>query len=158
MSVRIDIRVGQADFDLGAEYAALVSDEAASGAVVAFVGRVRDLNLDRHVAVLELEHYPGMTEKALTRIATEAAARWPLTAVTIVHRVGPLHPGDQIVLVLTASAHRHAAYDANAFVMDYLKTEAPFWKRESDGTSAHWVDARESDTEAMARWHPEDAP
>ncbi|WP_432722490.1 molybdopterin synthase catalytic subunit MoaE [Jeongeupia wiesaeckerbachi] len=155
---RIAIRVGHDDFDLGREYAALVADEADSGAVVAFVGRVRDLNLDRHIAVLELEHYPGMTEKALAKIADQAATRWPLTAVSIVHRVGPLHPSDQIVLVLTASAHRHAAYDANAFVMDYLKTEAPFWKRESDGQSSHWVDARDSDAEAMQRWLPDDTP
>ncbi|GHD61835.1 molybdopterin synthase catalytic subunit MoaE [Jeongeupia chitinilytica] len=155
---RITIRVGPDDFDLGREYAALVADEADSGAVVAFVGRVRDLNLAQHVAVLELEHYPGMTEKALARIAADAAARWPLTAVTVVHRVGPLHPAEQIVLVLTASAHRHAAYDANAFIMDYLKTEAPFWKRESDGNTARWVDARDSDAEAMQRWLPDDAP
>ncbi|MBM3115929.1 molybdopterin synthase catalytic subunit MoaE [Jeongeupia naejangsanensis] len=154
----ITIRVGPDDFDLGAEYAALVAGEADSGAVVAFVGRVRDLSLDRHVAVLELEHYPGMTEKALAKIADSAAARWPLTAVTVVHRVGPLHPADQIVLVLTASAHRHAAYDANAYIMDYLKTEAPFWKRESDGQTAHWVDARDSDSEAIQRWHPDDTP
>ncbi|BCL77168.1 molybdopterin converting factor subunit 2 [Jeongeupia sp. HS-3] len=156
MSARIAIRVGEADFDLGAEYAGLIAAEADSGAVVAFVGRVRDLNLDTQVTVLELEHYPGMTEKALTRIAEQAAARWALTAVTVIHRVGKLHPAEQIVLVLTASTHRHAAYDANAYIMDYLKTEAPFWKREFDGDSAHWVDARESDTEAMQRWQPDE--
>ncbi len=113
---------------------------------------VRDLNLADDVVALELEHYPGMTEKSLTQIATQAARRWSLQSVRIVHRVGKMYPGDQIVLVLTASAHRHHAYEANAFIMDYLKTEAPFWKKEWTTEGPRWIEARSSDGAAAARW------
>ncbi|WP_374348196.1 molybdopterin synthase catalytic subunit MoaE [Chitinimonas sp.] len=150
---RINIAVQTQDFDLGQEYAALCAGDAGIGAVVAFAGRVRDLNLAADVVALELEHYPGMTEKALHAIATEAMVRWPLNGLRIIHRVGKLHPGEQIVLVLTASSHRHAAYEANAFVMDYLKTRAPFWKKEWTPQGPRWVDARASDHSAAERWH-----
>lgn len=142
------IRVQTGDFDLATEYARLDGD-ARIGAIVAFVGRVREMGAQ---AGMGLEHYPGMTEKSLTRIVDQAAARWPLQAVTVIHRVGELLPAEQIVLVLTASAHRAAAYEANAFIMDYLKTEAPFWKRESGPDGSHWVDARESDEAAKSHW------
>ena len=152
-AARIAITVQQADFDLAAEQAAIRQGDRGIGAVVSFVGLVRDLNLADDVVAMELEHYPGMTETALTRIAEEAAVRWPLHAVRIIHRVGRLHPGEQIVLVLIASAHRHAAFEANAFVMDYLKTRAPFWKKEWTPTGPRWVDARDTDVSAAARWH-----
>ncbi|MFC4159538.1 molybdopterin synthase catalytic subunit MoaE [Chitinimonas lacunae] len=153
VNARIEITVSAEDFDLGREFNALIHDDRGIGAVASFVGLVRDLNLDSDVNALELEHYPGMTEKSLTRIAEEAALRWPLRAVRIWHRVGRLEPGDRIVMVLTASAHRHSAYEANAFIMDYLKTRAPFWKKEWTGTGARWVDARHSDQSAAERWH-----
>ena len=113
---------------------------------------VRDLNLADDVVALELEHYPGMTEKALTKIATQASERWPLQAARIVHRVGKMYPGDQIVMVLTASPHRHDAYEANTFMMDFLKTEAPFWKKEWTPTGPRWIEARETDSDAATRW------
>ncbi|MBV8465806.1 MAG: molybdopterin synthase catalytic subunit MoaE [Burkholderiales bacterium] len=150
---RIAIAVQAGDFDLQAESLALRAGDRGVGAVVAFVGLVRDLNLADDVVALELEHYPGMTEKALQQIAEQAAQRWPLHAVRVVHRVGKLHPGDNIVLVLVASAHRHAAFEANAFIMDYLKTRAPFWKKEWTPDGPRWVEARESDESAAARWH-----
>lgn len=155
---RISISVRPGDFDIGCECATLRAEDRGIGALAAFVGCVRDLNLvaadaPDEVVALELEHYPGMTEKALTAIAAEAATRWPLHAVRIVHRVGRLHPGDQIVLVITASSHRHAAFEANAFVMDYLKTRAPFWKKEWTPQGPRWVDARASDLTAAERWH-----
>lgn len=150
---RIAVAVQEADFDLAQEMRVASQGDRGIGAFVSFVGLVRDLNLADDVVALELEHYPGMTEKALTRIAEEAAVRWPLHAVRIVHRVGKLHPGDAIVLVLVASAHRHAAFEANAFIMDYLKTRAPFWKKEWTPEGPRWVDARESDFSAAERWH-----
>lgn len=150
------IRVQTEAIDLAAEYARLQGNTGI-GAIVAFLGCVRDLNLDRGVTTLELEHYPGMTEKSLARIADQAAARWPLQAITVIHRVGPMQPAESIVLVLTASSHRHDAYEANAFIMDYLKTEAPFWKREHTANGAEWVDARESDEVARQRWQVGDA-
>lgn len=142
------ILVQTQDFSLADEYARLAGKPGV-GAIVAFVGQVRDLTGD---GALELEHYPGMTEKSLASIVEQAAQRWPLQAVTVIHRVGKLGPAEQIVLVLTVSAHRAAAYEANAFIMDYLKTEAPFWKREHGAEGAHWVDARESDDIARQRW------
>ena len=145
------IRVQTQDFDVAAEYARLVGD-ATIGAVVMFIGRVRDLNPQPELIALELEHYPKMTERALAQIVAEARQRWPLDAVTLIHRVGPMAPSEQIVLVLTASAHRHDAYAANAYVMDYLKTAAPFWKKEVTAAASVWVDARESDQTAMQRW------
>ena len=144
------IRVQQEDFDIGAEIAAFKAGRSDIGAIVSFIGTVRD----RHGAVSEmtLEHYPGMTEVELTRIETEANARWPLQASLIVHRTGALAPGDNIVLVVTASEHRDAAFDAAKFLMDYLKTSAPFWKREESKSGTNWVEARELDDTAAARW------
>ena len=139
------IRVQTEDFDIGAEAKALTEGRTEIGAVVPFSGIVRDVPL-------ELEHYPGMTEKELTRIEAEAHRRWPLQASLIVHRVGRLRPGDNIVLVIAASAHRQAAFEAASFLMDYLKTRAPFWKKEERDGEAQWVDARESDEKAMKKW------
>lgn len=140
------------DFDLRQEHQQLIQNDHGIGAVVAFIGMVRDLNLADDVVALELEHYPGMTEKSLTNIAQQAEKRWSLQAARIVHRVGKMYPGDQIVLVLTASAHRGDAYEANTFMMDYLKTEAPFWKKEWTPDGPRWIEARESDDSAVARW------
>jgi len=140
------------DFDLRQEHQQLIQNDHGIGAVVAFIGMVRDLNLADDVVALELEHYPGMTEKSLTHIAQQAEKRWSLQAARIVHRVGKMYPGDQIVLVLTASAHRGDAYEANTFMMDYLKTEAPFWKKEWTPEGPRWIEARESDDSAVARW------
>lgn len=147
------ISVQESDFDVNAALTELRARCAHVGAVACFLGTVRDMNDARDVAVLTLEHYPGMTERALERVATEALNRWPVAGVTIIHRVGSLHPTDQIVLVAVASAHRHDALQACSFMMDYLKTHAPFWKKEVDpaGDSC-WVDARESDALARARW------
>lgn len=145
------IRVQTQDFDIGAEVAALTKGRTDIGAVVTFSGLVRDMN-DGSVASMELEHYPGMTEKELSRIEEEAHRRWPLQASLIVHRIGRLLPGDNIVLVIAASAHREAAFEAASFLMDYLKTRAPFWKKEEREGKAHWVDARESDGRAMKKW------
>lgn len=145
------IRVQTADFDVAAEYARLAANPAI-GAVVMFVGRVRDMNPKPELIALELEHYPKMTARALAQIVADARARWPLEALTLLHRVGALRPAEQIVLVLTASAHRHAAYAANAYIMDYLKTEAPFWKKERTASQSIWLDARESDQAARQRW------
>jgi molybdopterin synthase catalytic subunit len=146
------IRVQVEDFDVGAEVAALTRDRTDIGAVVTFSGLVRDVSGGEAVTSMQLEHYPGMTEKELARIEAEAHARWPLQATLIVHRVGELKPGDNIVLVVTASAHREAAFEAATFLMDYLKTRAPFWKREEGQGEARWVDARENDDKAAARW------
>lgn len=145
------IRVQTEDFDIGAELKALTDGRTDIGAVVTFSGLVRDTN-GGTVSSMELEHYPGMTEKELSRIEAEAHKRWPLQASLIVHRVGKLSPGDNIVLVVAASAHRQAAFDAASFLMDYLKTRAPFWKREETGDKSRWVDARESDGKAAAKW------
>ncbi len=147
------VSVQREDFDIGAETDALAAGDRQIGAVASFTGLVRETGGAGALSGLELEHYPGMTERALEEIAAEAEARWPLSGLRIVHRVGPLAPGDRIVLVLAASRHRQAAFEAAAFVMDYLKTRAPFWKKETgaDGT-ARWVDARESDDAAAARW------
>ena len=149
---RLSIAVQTEDFSLQTEHANLVSGDRSIGAVVAFIGMVRDLNLADDVVALELEHYPGMTEKTLHNIAQQAAKRWSLQAARIVHRVGKMYPGDQIVMVLTASAHRQDAYEANAFIMDFLKTEAPFWKKEWTPDGPRWVEARSSDDAAAAKW------
>ena len=146
------IRVQTDDFDIGAEVAALTDGRTDIGAVVTFSGLVRDASAGARVTSMELEHYPGMTEKELARIEAEAHDRWPLQATLIVHRVGKLTPGDNIVLVVAASAHREAAFEAASFLMDYLKTRAPFWKREEGEGTAHWVDARASDDKAATRW------
>ncbi|MEI6838834.1 MAG: molybdopterin synthase catalytic subunit MoaE [Alcaligenaceae bacterium] len=152
MAARISVAVQTEDFDLRLEHQQLIQNDHGIGAVVAFIGMVRDLNLADDVVALELEHYPGMTEKSLINIAQQAEKRWSLQAARIVHRVGKMYPGDQIVLVLTASAHRGDAYEANTFMMDYLKTEAPFWKKEWTPEGPRWIEARESDDSAVARW------
>ena len=144
------VRVQTEDFDVGAESRSLQAD--AVGAIALFVGTVRGLRSDNGVTAMTLEHYPGMTESELERIETEARERWPLEDVTIIHRVGRLEAGDQIVLVGAASAHRQAAFDAAQFIMDFLKTDAPFWKAEERGDETSWVDARESDDVARKRW------
>lgn len=146
------IRVQQAPFDPGAELNALHSANLGIGAVAGFVGYVRDFNEGRDVAGMFLEHAPGMTERALEKIAEEAARRWPLLRLDILHRVGPMEPGEPIVFVGVASAHREAAFDACRFVMDYLKTRAPFWKKETTPDGAHWVEGRDSDQLAAERW------
>lgn len=146
------VRVQTADFDLSTEIARLRADNPKVGAVVAFVGTVRDLNDGEEVAAMELEHYPGMTEKALAEIVEDAKRRWPGSELLIVHRVGKLFPRDQIVLAAATSSHRHDAFDACSFVMDYLKTQAPFWKKETTPSGERWVDARVSDDAALARW------
>ncbi|MGE3528895.1 MAG: molybdenum cofactor biosynthesis protein MoaE [Methyloceanibacter sp.] len=145
------IRVQSEDFDIAAEIARLRAGRSDIGAIVTFTGTVRDR--DGAVASMTLEHYPGMTEAELARIEEEACARFSLQASLIVHRYGALKPGDNIVLVATASAHREAAFEAARFLMDYLKTEAPFWKREDGPTGARWVEAEARDTAASARWN-----
>ena len=144
------IRVQQEDFDIGAEVARLKAGRSDIGAILVFVGTVRDQS--GAVEEMTLEHYPGMTEAELMRIEAEACARWPLQASLIVHRTGTLRPSDNIVLVLTASEHREAAFRAAEFLMDYLKTRAPFWKRESGPQGSRWVEASASDTAATTRW------
>ena len=146
------ISVQSEDFDVGDEYKDLVCGDTAAGAVAIFVGRVRELNLSRQVTGLQLEHYPGMTEKALQEIANQACARWQILRYRIIHRVGALSLGDQIVLVGVTSAHREDAFAAAEFLMDYLKTRAPFWKKELTQEGEHWVEAREKDTQAAKRW------
>jgi molybdopterin synthase catalytic subunit len=146
------IRVQEADFDIGAELAALRAGDARVGALASFLGLVRDLNDGAAVSEMTLEHYPGMTEKALAEIVAEAKGRWDIYEALVIHRVGPLKPCDQIVLVAVTSAHRGEAFAACEFIMDYLKTRAPFWKREATPQGAHWVDARETDDSAAARW------
>ena len=149
----MSVRVQEADFDIGAEVAVLTAGRTDIGAVVTFTGTVRGEAKGAPIATMSLEHYPGMTERELERVEAEALERWPLTASLIVHRYGDLKPGDNIVLVVTASAHRQAAFDAAQYLMDYLKTSAPFWKKEADEQGeGNWVDARESDTDALERW------
>jgi len=146
------VRIQEADFDVGAELTALRAGDARVGALASFVGLVRDSNDGAGVAKMTLEHYPGMTEKALDAIVAEAKGRWNIYAALVIHRVGPLRPCDQIVLVAVTSAHRGEAFAACEFIMDYLKTRAPFWKREVRSDGARWVDARETDDAAAARW------
>ncbi len=146
------VRVQTADFDVGREIAALRAGDARVGAVASFVGTVRDVNDAATVSTLTLEHYPGMTEKALAAIVADAKSRFDILEALVVHRVGELKPTDQIVLVVITGAHREAAFDACRFLMDYLKTKAPFWKKEVTPAGARWVDARASDDEAAARW------
>ena len=146
------VRVQEADFDVGAELTALRAGDARIGALASFVGLVRDINDGAGVAEMTLEHYPGMTEKALGKIIDEAAQRWPLLKLEVLHRIGLLEPGEPIVFVGVASAHRQAAFDACSFVMDYLKTRAPFWKKEQTADGPHWVEGRASDEVAADRW------
>jgi molybdopterin synthase catalytic subunit len=147
------VRVQAPDFDVSAELAALTAGRADIGGIGCFVGIVRDGAGGRRITAMTLEHYPGMTERAMAAIGAEAEARWQLLGCTLVHRVGRLLPGENIVLVLAAAAHRQAALDATAFLIDWLKTRAPFWKKEAfaDGGEA-WVDAREADCHAAERW------
>lgn len=148
----ISISVQEQPFDTGAEIAALTSGDRGVGAVASFVGLVRDANDGSDVAAMTLEHYPGMTEKALQEISATACERWKLLAVRVIHRVGRLEPTDPIVLVVVTSAHRGDAFAACEFIMDYLKTSAPFWKKEETTSGSRWVDARESDDHAAERW------
>lgn len=150
------IRVQAEDFDIGKEIAALTDGRTDIGAIVTFTGTVRDQAKGKPVNGMVLEHYPGMTERELERIEREAQSRWPLQASLVVHRFGSLAPGDRIVLVVTVSAHRQAAFEAASFLMDYLKTSAPFWKREAGPDGTAWVEARESDDNAAARWKVSD--
>ena len=146
------VRIQTEDFDLSTEIAALRAGRAGVGAVVSFVGTVRDINQGTGVSSLTLEHYPGMTDKSLQEIVAQAKSLWQLDEVLVIHRVGPLLPLEQIVLVAVSSAHRGEAFEACEFVMDWLKTRAPFWKKEATPQGERWVDARESDDAAAARW------
>ena len=146
------IRVQTEDFDISAETAGLRARNAKIGAIAAFIGLVRDVNDGSDVCTLSLEHYPGMTERALAKIVDDARARWDVIDCTVIHRVGELKPTDQIVLVIVASGHRGDAFDACEFIMDYLKTEAPFWKSEQTPEGKRWVESRESDSAAALRW------
>ena len=148
MSVRVQIE----DFDVSQEILALRKKNPKVGAVASFVGVVRDLNDGEDVSTLELEHYPGMTERALELIVNEAKTRWDIYDTLIIHRVGALQPLDQIVLVIVTSAHRGESFKACEFLMDYLKTRAPFWKKEQTSSGERWVEARASDAEAAERW------
>ncbi len=146
------IRIQREDFDAGTEISNLGHGNLGIGGVCAFVGRVRDMAGDDRVNAMTLEYYPGMTEKELSRIEAEARDRWPLEETLVIHRHGRLEPGDQIVMVATASAHRQAAFDACNFLIDWLKTKAPFWKLEEGAQNAQWVDARTADGTAAGRW------
>ena len=146
------IRVQREDFDVGAELKALTQGRHEIGGVVSFVGLVRDMAGDSKIGAMTLEHYPGMTEKQLGEIEAEALRRWPLTGSLIIHRYGRLEPGEQIVLVITASAHREAAFEACHFLIDWLKTKAPFWKLEDTDKGSQWVAAEARDDKAAARW------
>jgi molybdopterin synthase catalytic subunit len=152
MGVPVTIRLQAGDFDVAAETAALTQGRTDIGAVVNFIGICRGGEGDEAIAALTLEHYPGMAEEEIARHAAEAVARWPLDGVTIIHRYGRIVPGENIMMVLTASAHRQAAFEAAEFLMDYLKTAAPFWKSEERATGKTWVEARGEDDEAAARW------
>jgi molybdopterin synthase catalytic subunit len=146
------VRVQAEDFDLSTEMAALRSADPRVGAIVSFVGTVRDMNDGASVAEMELEHYPGMTEQAIGKIVEQARVRWPLFGAVVIHRVGPLRPMEQIVLVACTAAHRGEAFAACEFIIDYLKTEAPFWKKEQTPDGARWVDARATDDTALEKW------
>ncbi|MDR2155684.1 MAG: molybdenum cofactor biosynthesis protein MoaE [Burkholderiaceae bacterium] len=146
------VSIQTADFDLSAEVAALRAGDGGVGAVCAFIGTVRDFSDGQAVAAMELEHYPGMTEKAIEGMIDEAVRRFGIRAARVIHRVGPLQPQDQIVLVAVTAAHRGESFQACEFLIDYLKTQAPFWKKEQTPGGARWVDARSADDAALARW------
>lgn len=146
------IQIQKEDFDTGAEIAALSQNQPRVGAVASFVGLVRDINEGDQVATLSLEHYPGMTEKAIAEIIKEAQQRWDIYDVTVIHRIGEMKPTEQIVLVAVSTSHRGESFAACEFIMDYLKTRAPFWKKELTPEGARWVDARSSDDQAAKRW------
>jgi molybdopterin synthase catalytic subunit len=152
MPVTATIRIQQADFDVAQEIAALSKGRTDVGAVVSFSGICRGSENGEPIAALTLEHYPGMAEAEIGRHADEALSRWPLQGLTIIHRFGRIAPGENIVLVVTASAHRQAAFEAAEFLMDYLKTNAPFWKREESEKGTSWIEARDHDDAATARW------
>ncbi len=147
-----EVRIQTEDFDLSREMAQLRAGNAKVGAIVNFVGTVRDLNEGASVAEMELEHYPGMTEQSIQAIIDQARQRWPIYSALVIHRVGQLKPMDQIVLVAVTSPHRGEAFSACEFIIDYLKTEAPFWKKEQTPEGARWVDARTSDDDALRKW------
>jgi molybdopterin synthase catalytic subunit len=154
--LNVTIRVQSEDFDAGAEIARMRAGNPAIGAVASFIGVVRDVNDGGRVATMTLEHYPGMTEKALAAIVEEASGRWDIADATVIHRIGRLKPLDQIVLVVVASEHRGDAFAACEFIIDYLKTRAPFWKKEETASGARWVEARVEDDEAAERWTKSD--
>jgi molybdopterin synthase catalytic subunit len=148
----MSVRIQETDFDVSSELVALRAGDKRVGAVATFIGVVRDLNDASQVSALTLEHYPGMTEKALAQIVDDAKQRWDIFDALVIHRVGPLKPGDQIVLVAVTSAHRGESFAACQFIMDYLKTRAPFWKKEETPDGERWIEARASDEDAAARW------
>lgn len=153
MSARITVSIQQDDFDVAQLQQQLLAGDSREGAIATFTGYVRSSNESRSVETMELEHYPGMTEKSIQEIIEQAVGRWPVMAATVVHRVGKLRPSDQIVWVGVSSRHREAAFSACEFIMDYLKSKAPFWKKELDECgAASWVDARESDDARAQRW------
>jgi molybdopterin synthase catalytic subunit len=152
MSVSATIRIQEADFDVAQEIAALSKGRTDVGAVVSFTGICRGTEASEPIAALTLEHYPEMAEAEIRRHAEEAIARWPLQGLTIIHRFGRITPGENIVLVVTASSHRQAAFQAAEFLMDYLKTNAPFWKQEESARGTSWIEARDHDDAAAARW------
>jgi molybdopterin synthase catalytic subunit len=152
LTAAVTIRIQQADFDVAREIAALTQGRTDIGAVVSFSGICRDSEGSEPIAALTLEHYPDMAEAEIARHAETALSRWPLTGLTVIHRVGRITPGENIVLVLTASAHRQAAFEAAEFLMDYLKANAPFWKSEESAKGKSWIEAREHDDAAAARW------
>jgi molybdopterin synthase catalytic subunit len=152
MTIPVTIRIQEADFDVAREIAALTKGRSDIGAVVTFSGICRGAEGEETIAALTLEHYPGMAEAEIARHAETAASRWPLTGLTVIHRVGRIAAGENIVLVVTSSAHRHAAFEAAQFLMDYLKAHAPFWKREEGASGTNWVDARAHDDAAAGRW------
>ncbi len=153
MSAIPKIAIQEEDFSLADEVQLLEQDNEQDGAVVTFCGRVRNKNLGENIKGLFLEHYPGMTEKALSDIVTIAAQKWRINRVTIIHRIGQLYVGDQIVFVGVTSKHRHDAFAANEFIMDFLKVKAPFWKKELSDTGERWLDARQSDHDKAKQWN-----
>lgn len=153
MVVRVQVQTS--DFDIGAEIARIREEAGDIGAVVSFTGTVREMTKAGPITEMTLEHYPGMTERELEAIANEASTRWPLAGCCVIHRYGTLAPGDNIVLVITASAHRESAFDSARFLMDYLKTSAPFWKSETGADGPRWVSANDKDDAARARWGAE---
>jgi molybdopterin synthase catalytic subunit len=152
MSANVTVRIQQSDFDVAREMAALTAGRSDIGAVVSFSGICRGSEDGASIAALTLEHYPGMAEAEITRHAETAMSRWPLSGISVIHRVGRIAPGENIVLVLTASQHRQAAFEAAEFMMDYLKANAPFWKRVEGTDGASWIEARDHDDAAAARW------
>jgi molybdopterin synthase catalytic subunit len=152
MTANVTVRIQQADFDIAQEISALTKGRTDIGAVVSFSGICRGSEGGEAIAALTLEHYPGMAEAEIARHADTAMARWPLTGASVIHRIGRITPGENIVLILTASQHRQAAFAAAEFLMDYLKANAPFWKREENAGGTSWVDARHHDDDAAARW------